>query len=215
MCSGTTDEQREVGVPRSGYWTPRCSVRSTAGASGAASRSAFASPAQRSDRRQGCGWSSYESGGIMKASVPLRVRGARRASVARLDLSGGVKRRCHVSRHATIVRAVTTSGATDPFLCRPRPTLSALVTSPKIVESSDDAIVSKDLNGIVRPGTAPPSGCSATPPRKPSAGRSGCIIPPTGRAKKTRCSPASARGEASTTSRRSASARTARWCRSR
>jgi GAF domain-containing protein len=38
-----------------------------------------------------------------------------------------------------------------------------------LVESSDDAIISKDLDGSSGPGTQAPSGCSAIPPARPSA----------------------------------------------
>ena len=43
-----------------------------------------------------------------------------------------------------------------------------------IIESSDDAIIGKDVEGTIRPGTSARSECTATPPRRPSAGRSRC-----------------------------------------
>jgi PAS domain S-box-containing protein len=46
-----------------------------------------------------------------------------------------------------------------------------------IIEYSDDAIISKTVDGITRPGTPPPRGCTATPVRRSSASRSRSSLP--------------------------------------
>jgi PAS domain S-box-containing protein len=86
-------------------------------------------------------------------------------------------------------------------------------TPAAIVESSDDAIVSKDLNGIV---VVECRGAAMfeTPPTKSSAGRSE-YRSTTGKAKRTRCWRASAAAIVSITSRPFGNARTARSSRSR
>ena len=81
----------------------------------------------------------------------------------------------------------------------------------KVVESSDDAIVSKDLeqhHHVLE--SAPPSACSATPPDEAIGQSIRMLIPEIGRTKKTSCWRRSARARRSIISRPSASARTAR-----
>ena len=69
-------------------------------------------------------------------------------------------------------------GAGVPRRHRAQQTLEAQARLAAIVESSEDAIVSKTLDGIIRSWNAGPSGSSATPPEEAIGRPINLIIPP-------------------------------------